>query len=220
MIEQSLFYDNLYAGSSEYGVPLDMSALSSCWKYYELLVSWNSRVNLVSQRDLDRFIDYHMLDSLKIASLFDFSRVRTMIDFGSGAGLPGIPLALAFPHISLTLIDSRTKRCAFLSETVFSIPLGNTVIVHSKIESLPVRYNRAFDVVVTRATASLADFVSKTSRFIHGKGSLISIKGDHIDSELSALDQIVDKHLFNISVHSPKAVGSVRQGTVVIISGV
>ena len=218
MIAKDIFLDHLRSGASEYGINLDDNTLSLFWQYYELLVHWNSRVNLVSKGDIDRFVDYHVLDSLKTASVFDFLRVRTMLDFGSGAGIPGIPLSLAFPHLTTTLVESRTKRCSFLNEVVRSIPDLNVSVLHSGITSLSDIYNGSFDTVITRATVSIADFFVKTSRFIHRGGTLIAIKGEHFDHEISEIKTIFDNRHFTITKSVPKTVCSVRQGTIIFIS--
>jgi 16S rRNA (guanine527-N7)-methyltransferase len=205
--------------ASLYGITLDENSLSFFESYYSLLADWNSRMNLVSKRDLNRLFTYHFLDSLKIASCFDFSQVNRMLDFGSGAGFPGIPLSLAFPHIETFLVDSRKKRCIFLQHVVSHLAFDHINVLWSRIEDLPEQYNGYFDTVVTRATVSLAVFFRLCRRLVRSGGSLIAIKGGRIEDELSELNTIADSQVFNIHVASPNAIPHVRTGRIIIISG-
>lgn len=205
--------------ASLYGITLDEKSLSSFESYYSLLVDWNSRMNLVSKRDLNRLFTYHFLDSLKISACFDFSQVNRMLDFGSGAGFPGIPLSLAFPHIETFLVDSRKKRCIFLQHVVSQLAFDHINVLWSRIEDIPEQYNGYFDTVVTRATVSLAVFFRLCRRLVRSGGSLIAIKGGRIEDELSELNTIADSQVFTIHVVSPNAVPHVRTGRIIIISG-
>jgi len=218
MTSISLSHALLQSGAERYGLSIDLSRLSLLERYFHILSEWNARMNLVSSRDMDRFVEYHLLDSLKIASCFDFSTVRTLLDFGSGSGLPGIPLAIAFPHIQVTLLDSREKRWRFLSGAVNCLHGQNLTPVRSRIEELPHSLDSSFDVVTTRATVSLAEFYLLASRFLSPGGSLISIKGNSIEKEFSLLLSTVDSRLFNIHRVTPVPVPGVRSGQVVMIT--
>ncbi|MFC1551771.1 16S rRNA (guanine(527)-N(7))-methyltransferase RsmG [Candidatus Latescibacterota bacterium] len=212
------FGATILSGAGAYGISLDDTAISRFETYYEVLSEYNFRTNLVSKGDMKRFPEYHILDSLKIASCHDMSGVGRMMDFGSGAGLPGIPLAIAFPHIEMYLVDSRKKRCEFLSAAVERIPLSNAHVLQRRAEILSEDHDRSFDCVVTRATVSLEAFFRCARRFITAGGSLVSIKGDDIENELTALKKAVDPKLININVSSPKEVNNVRNGYIVTIS--
>lgn len=214
------FGSTILSGAGAYGIMLDDSAVSLLETYYEVLSEYNLRTNLVSKGDMKRFPEYHILDSLKIASCHDMSGVGRMMDFGSGAGLPGIPLAVAFPHIETYLVDSRKKRCEFLCAAVERMPLSNVHVLQNRAETLSEDHDRSFDFVVTRATVSLEAFFLCARRFITAAGSLVSIKGDDIENELRALKKAVDPKLFNIIVSPPKAVNNVRNGHIVTISAI
>lgn len=201
-----------------YGLSIDSGMLALFRRYFQLLCEWNTRVNLVSGRDIDRFAEYHILDALKVASVFDFTGVRTMMDFGSGSGVPGIPLAIAFPGIETTLVDSRKKRCTFLDAACASIPVPNARAVHSRIESLDLVLCGSFDVIITRATVSLSDFHCLASRFLSERGSLIAIKGDSVNKEVSALMASLDTASYSLTTATPQHIENIRSGTVVIIS--
>ncbi len=212
------FKSTVCNGAASYGVILDDIAVSKLGRYFEILSDFNLRTNLVSKGDMKRFAEYHILDSLKIASCVDLSGFGRAMDFGSGAGLPGIPLAAAFPDMEMVCVDSRTKRCVFLSAAVTEIPLHNVHVLHSKAESLSSDYDCAFDCVLTRATTSLDSFFRIAGRFILPQGMLVAIKGDDIDNEIQTLKKTIDSSLFNIDISRPSIVNNVRTGYIVTIS--
>jgi len=210
--------DTLKEGALFYGVELDSTALARFSAYAELLEAWNRRMNLVSRRDMERLVAYHFLDSLKAASRIDFSRISSLMDFGSGAGLPGVPLAIAFPHIRVTLVESRLKRARFLAEVAEKINGLEVSVIRSRVENLPHTLDSSFDMVITRATVKLADFFRLTRRFLSERGALLAIKGDSVENEISDLGDVIDKRLFHISSTTPDSFDGVRRGTIVVIS--
>ena len=219
MYDRKKFKSILYSGASLYGIRLEDRALSLFETYYDLLSDWNERMNLVSKRDMNRFVEYHLLDSLKVSSCFDMLKVKNILDFGSGAGLPGIPLTIAFPHLKTTLVDSRKKRCLFLENIIKSIPLSELRIICSRMETLPDSLNGLFDMVITRGTVKLVEFFHASKRFINKNGFLVSIKGNNIEDEIEELKNVPDSYFFDILITEPKNVSNVRQGKIIIISG-
>ena len=218
MNDTKKFRNDLFHGASLYGIHLDERKLSLYETYYSLLLAWNNRTNLVSGPDMKRFVDYHILDSLKVSSCLDMFAVNRMMDFGSGAGLPGIPLALAFPHIETFLVDARKKRCAFLEAVLKSIPSLRAQVICSRIANLPDHFFKYFDMVITRGTVKLDTFFLYSRRFIQSNGYLVSIKGDSVDDEIIKLENVSDSKLFNIKKSFPKEVLNVRKGNIIIIS--
>ena len=218
MTAASSFGTTVRNGAETYGITLGDEAITRLENYFEILTAYNLRTNLVSKGDMERFAEYHILDSLKIASCIDLSGVRRAMDFGSGAGLPGIPLAVVFPGMEMYCVDSRTKRCAFLSAAVSDIPLQNVRVLRSRAESLPADYNRFFNCIVTRATVSLESFFRIAWRFSAPHGILVAIKGDDIGDEIQSLKNAADLSLFNIEISRPAPVENVRTGHIVTIS--
>lgn len=218
MTDDAHFRSLLISGSAAYGLTLEPASLLLFSSYADLVRVWNTRMNLVSSLDLARFAEYHLLDSLKIACCFDLSACGRLMDFGSGAGLPGIPLAIAFPGIDVCLVESIGKKCAFLCEVVSSLNLPNVTVLRSRIEEIPSSLDYSFGCVVTRATVSLERFYRNAARFVRRSGSLVSIKGDPIDTELRRLEKRVDARVFHILTAHPVPVSGVRTGTVVIIT--
>ena len=218
METEDIFRTTLSAGALRYGITLDDAALDRFERYTALIRDWNSRINLVSRGDLERFTGYHLLDSLKIACCFDFRNSEKILDFGSGAGLPGIPLALAFPHLSISLVDSRMKRCIFLDEAIRALGLDRVTAHWRRVEDLDQSWNGTFDAVTSRGTVSLETLFRSSSRLIRKGGSLIAIKGDSIDDELRTLFSAVDRSVFHILQTAPPEVPGVRTGRIVLIA--
>lgn len=218
MYDRTKFKKDLSNGASLYGIDLDDNSLSRFETYYDLILDWNTRINLISRKDTDRFVEYHLLDSLKVASCFEMSAVTRMLDFGSGAGLPGIPLSLAFPHIKTFFVDSKKKRCIFLEKAVFKIPVFDAHVICSRLENLPDSFNEYFDMVITRGTVKLEPFFHFSQNLVQRGGSLVSIKGDNIEDEFTALQNAADSKVFNIKQMVPTEVEYVRKGNVTIIT--
>ena len=208
----------LSSGGRVYGFNLSDDILDRFESYFSLVSDWNTRMNLVSSRELVRFVEYHLLDSLKINSCFPLSSEGTFMDLGSGAGIPGIPLSLVRPGLNCTLVESIAKKCRFLSTAVETLCLPHTTVLNTRVEEIDFSLDGSFDFIVTRATVNLHRFLTLSSRFLRPGGSLVSIKGDTINDELSVLRKKINDKLFHIDVRFPKAFESVRTGSIVVIT--
>lgn len=209
------FNRTLIDGAAFFGVTLSDSAVNQMSKYTALVREQSQLHNLVSRGDLDRFLTYHILDALKTVCCVDYLHACTLLDFGSGAGIPGIPLAIAFPHLSITLVESRLKRADFLSFAVQELDLVQVRVVRDRLESLDD--TEAYDIVATRATVTLAEFYRQAARFLSPRGSLVSIKGDNIGEELATCEAIIDDKLFHMFSTVPPLFDGVRQGNIIIM---
>ena len=151
--------------------------------YVALVQKWNKVYNLTAVRDTDKMLTHHLLDSLAVVPyVIDAKRI---LDVGSGAGLPGIPLALALPQAQVTLLDSNQKKAAFLHQAVIELKLGNAAVVCERVEKY--QSNQVFSVVVSRAFADLPAFVEKAGHLVEAGGTLLAMKGVHPADEIAQI---------------------------------
>ena len=120
----------------------------------DLYIDWNSKINVISRKDMDNFYEHHVLHSLAIAAKFKFVKDMQVMDLGCGGGFPGIPLAIFYPEVNFHLVDSINKKLKVVSEISSAIGLHNLTTQHSRAEDIT---NRKFDIVVSRAVAPLKD---------------------------------------------------------------
>jgi len=150
--------------------------------YLALLQRWNHSYNLTAIREPQQMVIRHVLDSL---TLVPHLQGKTLADLGSGAGLPGIPLALACPQLQVTLIESSRKKARFLREVVRHLQLNNVAVINTRIET--VAHPAYYDLLCARALASLADLIKTGGRLLHPEGKFLAMKGVYPAEELAAL---------------------------------
>jgi len=172
----------LAAGLQQTGCELADDVQSSLLAYIGLLNKWNKTYNLTAVRDIRQMVPQHLLDSLSINS---FLRGDRILDVGTGAGLPGIPLALANPDKQFVLLDSALKRTRFVTQVVAELGLSNVTVVQSRIEDYEP--GAGFDTVVSRAFTAMADFVRATDRLCKRSGQLLAMKGRFPVQEINDL---------------------------------
>lgn len=148
--------------------------------YLALLVKWNAAYNLTAVRDPEQMLVKHLLDSL---SLLPQLRGESLIDVGTGAGLPGLVLALAHPALRVTLLDSNGKKVRFLRQVIAELKIPNAVAVQSRAEAFEGR----FEVVTSRAFATLADMIEWSAHLLAEGGEFLAMKGQRPDAEVAAL---------------------------------
>jgi 16S rRNA (guanine527-N7)-methyltransferase len=154
----------------------------------ELYADWNSKINVISRKDMDNFYLHHVLHSLSIAAKFEFTPNMQIVDLGCGGGFPGIPLAIFFPDTPFHLVDSINKKLTVVKEVAAAIGLTNVTTQHSRVEEIK---NKKFDVVISRAVAPLKDlwYWSKpilNKRTVNNKQpyGLICLKGGDLAQEI------------------------------------
>lgn len=151
-------------------------------RYLRLLAKWNAAYNLTAVRDPEDMIARHLLDSLVVLPYLAGARV---LDIGSGAGLPGIPLAVARPELGFTLLDTNSKKTRFLTQAVGELALNNVEVVHSRVENY--RPERKFDTLVSRAFAGIADMLALARHLCAPGGRFLAMKGAYPEEELAAV---------------------------------
>jgi 16S rRNA (guanine527-N7)-methyltransferase len=176
----------LHAGLQALGLVLGPDAVERLLDYAERLRKWNRGYNLVSASDLPVFVSRHLLDSLAIQP---WIKPWRLLDVGSGAGLPGLPLAIADPHLQCTLVDSAGKKVRFLRHVKRQLALANVEPVQARIRDF--QSERAFDTITSRAVSSLADFAGDVRHLADADTRLLAMKGRRPDEELAALQDWV-----------------------------
>ena len=172
----------LAQGVTELGLTLPAGTQQRLLAYLELLQKWNRVYNLTAVRTAPRMVSQHLLDCL---AAVPHVAAAAILDVGSGAGLPGIPLALALPGSRVTLLDSNHKKAAFLRQAVMELKLANAGVVCERVEAW--KAPAPFDIVISRAFSDLAEFVSLAGRHTAAAGRLVAMKGLHPYEEIAQL---------------------------------
>lgn len=173
----------LAQGLARLRLPLPPETQQKLLDYVTLVQKWNKVYNLTAVRGTDKILTHHLLDSLAVAP--HIAGVKTLLDVGSGAGLPGVPLALALPDVHVTLLDSNHKKAAFLQQTVIELKLGNAEVICARAEKLPPQ--QQYEVVVSRAFCALAEFVAQAGGLVAPGGTLLAMKGVLPEGEIAQL---------------------------------
>ncbi|NLP34179.1 MAG: 16S rRNA (guanine(527)-N(7))-methyltransferase RsmG [Clostridiales bacterium] len=156
-------------------------------RYYELLISWNKVMNLTAITDFSEVILKHFIDSLSIVKIIS-PNGKKIIDVGTGAGFPGIPIKIAFPETQIVLLDSLNKRIKFLNEIIQLLELKNIEAIHGRAEDYGknIEYREKFDLCVSRAVANLSSLSEYCIPFVRLNGSFISYKSGKASEEIDA----------------------------------
>ncbi len=173
----------LALGVASLGVPLPEGAIGRLAQYLRLLEKWNRVHNLTAIREPGQMVTLHVLDSLSVLPYL--AQARTLVDVGSGAGLPGIPLAIARPDLHVTLLDSSHKKATFLEQARVELGLVNLAVACERVERWQPQAK--FDAVVSRAFADLADFVQGAGHLVAPGGTMLAMKGVHPFEEIAKL---------------------------------
>ena len=163
------------------GAALDAGQCAQLLDFLELLQRWNRTYNLTAVRDPVEMVSRHVLDSLSVLPWISGSR---LLDAGSGAGLPGVPLAIARPELEVVLLDSAGKKIRFLNHVVRNLQLPNARPVQSRLEDYGV--GTGFDIIISRAFSSLGEF-ARAARHLAGAARLLAMKGRYPAAELDDL---------------------------------
>ena len=170
----------------ELGIALTEEQKRQFDKFYELLVEWNKVMNLTGITEYEEVNEKHFVDSLSIVKAIDMNGVQSVIDVGTGAGFPGIPLKIAFPHLKVVLLDSLNKRINFLNTVIDELGLVEIETIHGRAEDFAkkVDYREKFDLCVSRAVANLATLCEYCIPYVKKEGMFVPYKSGEIDEEL------------------------------------
>lgn len=163
-------------------------------RYYEMLVEWNSVMNLTGITDYDEVNLKHFTDSLTLVRNIDMDSISSLIDIGTGAGFPGMPVKIAFPHIKVVLLDSLNKRIKFLNAVIEELELENVKTLHGRAEDYAKKeeYREKFDICTSRAVANLSTLSEYCIPFIKTGGRFVSYKsaesGEEIEESKKAIE--------------------------------
>lgn len=161
--------------------------------YYELIVEWNKVMNLTGITDYDEVNLKHFTDSLAINRVINADNVKNLIDVGTGAGFPGIPIKIVFPHIEVYLLDSLNKRVNFLNEVIEKLELKDIYAMHGRAEDFAknVKFREKFDICVSRAVANLSTLSEYCLPFVKTGGDFISYKSGNSDEEIADSEKAI-----------------------------
>ena len=173
----------LEAGLHQLDLNCSPQQLEKLLQYLELLQRWNKAFNLTAIRDPLQMVRLHLLDSLAINPYIQ--GLESIIDVGTGPGLPGIPLAILNPEINFTLLDSNGKKTRFLFQAINELKLNNACEVNHRVEAY--KANQLFDAVISRAFSSISDMLNHCDHLVSDQGCFLAMKGKKPDSELSQM---------------------------------
>lgn len=174
--------DILVSGLQVLNLKLTEAQLQQLFDFIQLIEKWNKAYNLTAIRSREEMVRLHLLDSLAIVPFVEGKRI---VDIGTGAGLPGIPLAICLPELEFTLLDSNAKKTRFVQQVVLELKLRNVIVNHNRAETY--RPEQGFDVILTRAFASLSEIIRLTGHLVAKNGVLLAMKGQNLEAELAEI---------------------------------
>lgn len=175
-------HDQLEQGIEALGLNIPSATVHRLLQYLELIQKWNRVYNLTAVKDPGQMLSHHILDSL---SIIPYVKGESILDIGSGAGLPGIPLSLVFPERHIVMLDGNAKKTRFIQQAITELALENAESIHSRVEDYTA--SEGFDTVVSRAFSSLSDFVLLALSLMKDSGQLLAMKGRYPAQELEDL---------------------------------
>lgn len=187
-------YGLLEAGLNELGLSIDKNKINTLLAFVTLIEKWNKTYNLTAIRNKEDMVILHILDSLAVLPFLHGTRI---LDIGTGAGLPGIPLALYAPDFEFVLLDSNAKKTRFVQQAILELGLDNIHVLQARVETFDD--STRFDTIISRAFSNLEDFLVMSEHLLRENGKLLAMKGQHPKQEL----ELLARPWQTISVHVP-----------------
>ncbi len=178
---------------NDLNVKLTEKQVDQFMRYYEILVEWNSFMNLTGITEFEEVVVKHFVDSVSLVKMVDLSKEYSVMDIGTGAGFPGIPLKVIFPNLKITLLDSLNKRIKFLDHVIEELGLTNIETLHGRAEDYAkdTSYREQFDFVVSRAVSNLSTLSEYCLPYCKVGGSFISYKSEKIEEESTSAKKAI-----------------------------
>ena len=178
----NIFYDGL----SKLGISLRVRQIEQFICFYDILTERNKVMNLTAITEPVEIIEKHFLDSLSLVKAIDLSGDKKVIDVGTGAGFPGIPIIISYPQLHITLLDSLNKRIGFINDVIKLLNLKNVETIHGRSEELGknIKYREQYDLCVSRAVANMSVLSEYCIPFVKKGGKFISYKSGNIENEV------------------------------------
>lgn len=171
------------------GIDLTSEKQDKFKSYYQLLIDWNKKINLISRQDINRIISYHFIDSISIIT--EIPQNSVVCDLGAGAGLPGIPIKIVRDDITLYLIESIKKKGYFLDEAIKTLPLKNIFLLPERAESIK---DKKFDIILVRLFGKIYDVLPIASKLLDKNGKIIFFKIEGVEKEIEKANKIAVKN--------------------------
>ena len=201
-VQKTLFGQHLADGIKQLNLNIDEEKQQLLLIYLEQLAKWNKAYNLSGIKQPERMLSLHLLDSL---SVLPFINEESVLDVGTGAGLPGIPIAICKPNNDISLLDSNGKKTRFLFQAITQLKLKNVVVINNRVENY--QSTESVDIVISRAYSSLAQFITHTRHLLGEKSKLLAMKGHYPQAELDELPE--DFKLLEVhELHIPGEAGA------------
>lgn len=194
------FAATLEAGLDTLGLGRQPQTVETLVAYLQLIEKWNRVHNLTAVRDPERMLTQHLLDSLAVLPELPRRDDLRLLDVGSGAGLPGIPIAVLRPSWQITLIDSNGKKASFLRQAVAELGLAKVEVVQARVEEF--KPSQCYDIVISRAFSDLADFLAGARHLVCPDGALVAMKGVFPEEELALLPETA-AHVSSVPLQVP-----------------
>lgn len=177
---------NKFAGT---GLKVDDDQRQRFGLYVDLIIDWNQRINLISKKDLEIIVDRHLAECLSLLTMLEFPQNATILDLGSGAGFPGIPVKIVRSDLAMTFAESNRMKSLFLKKVIAELALTNSTVECNRAEAVTfqTKYHAKFEVVLARAVAPLTSLWQWSQNLIKPDGCLLALKGGDLAKEITTL---------------------------------